>query len=166
MSMLGEWLGSTGRVTTPLIKKDGQLVPATWDEALDLVARRLGTYKGHAFVAMASAKCTNEENYILQKFARQVMGTNNVDHCARLCHAPSVTGLVQSFGSGAMTNPIADMAKTTRQFDAANGGESPAPGFIEFLKHAVETCPPGNPFAEELREVAGDVFATLEAPKG
>ena len=55
---------------------------------------------------IASAKCTNEENYIAQKFARAVLGTNNVDHCARLCHAPSVAGLAQSFGSGAMTNSI------------------------------------------------------------
>jgi len=58
---------------------------------------------------IASAKCTNEENYVIQKFARAVLGTNNVDHCARLCHAPTVAGLAQSFGSGAMTNSISEI---------------------------------------------------------
>ena len=99
------------RLTTPLVKRDGQFVPATWDEALDLVAQRLTGHKGEAFAAMASAKCTNEENYVLQKFARLVMQTNNIDHCARLCHSPSVAGLVQSLGSGAMTNTIAEIAQ-------------------------------------------------------
>ena len=98
------------RLTSPLVKENGEFVKAGWDEALDLVARKLVPYKGDAFAAMASAKCTNEENYVFQKFVRQVMGTNNVDHCARLCHAPSVAGLAQSFGSGAMTNTIAEIA--------------------------------------------------------
>ncbi|MCR4412187.1 MAG: formate dehydrogenase subunit alpha [Thermoguttaceae bacterium] len=94
------------RLTAPLVRKNGRLVPATWDEALDAVARGFAPHRGHRFAAIASAKCTNEENYVIQKFARAVMGTNHVDHCARLCHAPSVTGLVQSLGSGAMTNSI------------------------------------------------------------
>ena len=58
---------------------------------------------------ISSAKCTNEENYLIQKLARAVMGTNHIDHCARLCHAPSVAGLAQSFGSGAMTNSIGEI---------------------------------------------------------
>jgi len=58
---------------------------------------------------ISSAKCTNEDNYVIQKFARAVLGTNNLDHCARLCHAPTVVGLVQSFGSGAMTNSISEI---------------------------------------------------------
>ncbi|GAI54739.1 unnamed protein product, partial [marine sediment metagenome] len=58
----------------------------------------------------SSARCTNEDNYVAQKFTRAVLGTNNVDHCARLCHAPTVAGLAQSFGSGAMTNSIGDIA--------------------------------------------------------
>jgi formate dehydrogenase alpha subunit len=94
------------RLKSPLIRQDGKLVEATWEEALDLVAGKLAKYEGDQFAAIASGKCTNEENYLIQKFARKVMGTNNVDHCARLCHAPSVTGLGQSFGSGAMTNSI------------------------------------------------------------
>jgi len=94
------------RLTTPLVRRNGELAEATWDEALDLVASRLGDYKKDEVAVISSAKCTNEDNYVIQKFARAVLGTNNVDHCARLCHAPSVVGLVQSFGSGAMTNSI------------------------------------------------------------
>jgi formate dehydrogenase alpha subunit len=98
------------RLKLPLIRQDGKLVTATWEEALDLVVSKLAKYKGDQFAAIASAKCTNEENYLIQKFARKVMGTNNVDHCARLCHAPSVAGLAQSFGSGAMTNSINEIS--------------------------------------------------------
>ena len=72
------------RLTTPLIKKEGEFVEATWDEAIDLVATRLGEYKGEQFDAISAARCTNEDNYVFQKFARGVMGTNTVDHCARL----------------------------------------------------------------------------------
>jgi len=94
------------RLTTPLIKKNGELTQATWDEALGLIAGRLDKYNGDEVGVIASAKCTNEENYIIQKFARVVLGTNNIDHSARLCDAPTLAGLGQSFGSGAMTNPI------------------------------------------------------------
>jgi len=68
----------------PLIKRGGEFAEATWEEALDLVASRLAGYKGEEFAAISSARCTNEENYVLQKFTRAVMGTNNIDHCARL----------------------------------------------------------------------------------
>lgn len=72
------------RLTSPLIKKDGEFVEASWDEALDLVAEKFSQYKGRQFAALASAKCTNEDNYLIQKFTRVVMQTNTVDHCARL----------------------------------------------------------------------------------
>ncbi len=78
------------RLATPLIRdqKGGALRPASWDEALELVATRLNTIRAEsgpdALGFLASAKCTNEENYLLQKLARAVVGTNNVDHCARL----------------------------------------------------------------------------------
>ncbi len=72
------------RLKTPLIKKDGQFVEATWDEALDLLASKLNECKGSQFAAISSAKCTNEDNYVFQKFTRGVMGTNSIDHCARL----------------------------------------------------------------------------------
>jgi formate dehydrogenase major subunit len=103
------------RLTNPLIKRNGKFEIATWEEALDLVAKKMMEIKEKIvdnedyFGFIASAKCTNEDNYVMQKFARAVMGTNNVDHCARLCHAPTVAGLVQSFGSGAMTNSIDEM---------------------------------------------------------
>ena len=76
------------RLTAPLIRKGGELVESTWDEALDLVATKLASIKaedgGDAMGMLVSAKCSNEENYLGQKLMRQLLGTNNVDHCARL----------------------------------------------------------------------------------
>jgi len=103
---INEFVHHPERLTTPLIKHNGEFTEATWDEALDLVADRLASYGGKEVAVISSAKCTNEENYVIQKLARAVLGTNNVDHCARLCHSPTVAGLVKSFGSGAMTNSI------------------------------------------------------------
>jgi len=107
-----EFINHPERLTTPLIKRNGQFSEATWEEALDLVADKLAEYKGNEVAVISSAKCTNEENYIIQKLARAVLGTNNIDHCARLCHASSVVGLGQSFGSGAMTNSIEEITRT------------------------------------------------------
>ena len=76
------------RLTTPLIKKDGQFVEASWSEAISLVAEKLGSIKkvhgADSIALLSSARCTNEDNYLLSKFARAVIGTNNIDHCARL----------------------------------------------------------------------------------
>jgi formate dehydrogenase alpha subunit len=105
-----DFVNHEDRLESPLIKKNGKFVSAGWDEALGLVANKLGGYRPDELAVISSAKCTNEDNYIAQKFARAVLKTNNVDHCARLCHAPTVTGLVQSFGSGAMTNSINEFA--------------------------------------------------------
>jgi predicted molibdopterin-dependent oxidoreductase YjgC len=79
-----EFIHHQDRLTKPLIKKDGKFVESSWDEALDLVATKLAQHRGDEFAFLASAKATNEENYIFQKFTRAVMGTNSVDHCARL----------------------------------------------------------------------------------
>jgi formate dehydrogenase alpha subunit len=106
---ISEFVHHPERLTTPLIRRDGKLTEASWDEALDLVAEKLRGYRGDEIAVISSAKCTNEENYVLQKLGRAVLGTNNVDHCARLCHAPTVAGLVKSFGSGAMTNSIGEI---------------------------------------------------------
>ncbi len=99
------------RLTHPLIRRGGRLVPASWDEALALVAGRMREIQdkhGPDSVAVfSSAKTTNEENYLAMKLTRAVFKTNNVDHCARLCHASTVAGLAATFGSGAMTNSIA-----------------------------------------------------------
>ncbi len=72
------------RLATPLIKNNGRFDKASWDEALDLIAKNFTANKGEQFAAFTSAKCTNEENYLLQKFTRAVMRTNTIDHCARL----------------------------------------------------------------------------------
>ncbi len=98
------------RLTVPLIKKNGKFEESGWEEALDLIAGKFKINKNGLFACFSSAKCTNEENYVIQKFTRAVMGTNNIDHCARLCHAPSVSGLAQSLGSGAMTNSIDEIS--------------------------------------------------------
>ncbi len=102
------------RLRFPLIRKNGRLERAEWNEALDLIAAKLthirDKYGPDALGVLSSAKCTNEENYLLMKFARAVLKTNNVDHCARLCHSSSVIGLNHAFGSGAMTNSIAELA--------------------------------------------------------
>ncbi|OHB65859.1 MAG: formate dehydrogenase subunit alpha [Planctomycetes bacterium RBG_13_60_9] len=101
------------RLTRPLIRKNGVLDPASWDEALDLVVSRLRAIQvahGPDSIAFfSSAKTTNEENYLMMKLARAVFKTNNVDHCARLCHSSTVLGLAATFGSGAMTNSISCM---------------------------------------------------------
>jgi formate dehydrogenase alpha subunit len=105
-----EYQMSNERLVKPLIKENGKFREASWDEALDLVAEKLSgikdKYGSNAIAGLSSARCTNEENYIFQKFIRATIGTNNVDHCARLCHASTVAGLARAFGSGAMTNSI------------------------------------------------------------
>jgi len=105
-----EFIHSPDRLTTPLIKKNGKFEPATWDEAYDLIAKKLKSYKPDEMACLASARVSNEENYAMMKFARGVLKTRHIDHCARLCHASTVAGLAASFGSGAMTNSIGDIA--------------------------------------------------------
>ena len=103
------------RLTQPMIRKNGKMVPASWDEALDLIVskfKEIQAASGNDSVAFfSSAKTTNEENYLMMKLARAVFKTNNVDHCARLCHSSTVLGLAATFGSGAMTNSISCMEK-------------------------------------------------------
>jgi formate dehydrogenase alpha subunit len=128
---IAQFVHSPERLTTPLIRKKGKLTEATWDEALDLIAEKLKGYAPDEMAVISSAKCTNEENYVIQKFGRAVLGTNNVDHCARLCHAPTVAGLAQTFGSGAMTNSIGDIKEAACIFSiGSNTTEShPVIGF-------------------------------------
>ncbi|HAS54006.1 MAG TPA: hypothetical protein DCS42_07695 [Nitrospiraceae bacterium] len=82
------FINSPDRLKTPLIKKDGKFAEATWEETFDYVATRLGAIKSKhgpdAIGGLSSARCSNEENYLFQKFMRAAIGTNNVDHCARL----------------------------------------------------------------------------------
>ncbi len=104
------------RLRTPLIRKDGVLVPASWDEALDFIAAKLTAIRAQhgadAIAGISSARCTNEENYLMQKFFRAVIGTNNIDGCARVCHAPTALGMQRTFGLGAATNSIEDLQHT------------------------------------------------------
>lgn len=108
-----QFINHQDRLKTPLIKEEGRFREASWEEALNLIVDKVNmTKKNHgsgAFAGLSSAKCTNEENYMMQKFMRAVIGTNNVDHCARLCHASTVAGLAAAFGSGAMTNSIPEV---------------------------------------------------------
>ena len=104
------------RLRVPLIRKNGVLEEATWDEAYSVVAERLTsireTHGPDAVAGISSARCTNEENYLMQKFIRAVMGTNNIDGCARVCHSPTALGMQKSFGTGAATNSIKDLELT------------------------------------------------------
>ena len=96
------------RLTEPLIRRNGKLEPATWDQALDLITERLSGYDGDSFATLCSAKATNEDGYIQQKFSRLVMQSNHIDHCTRLCHSPSVEAMLTSLGSGATSNSYVD----------------------------------------------------------
>ena len=102
-----EFVHHPERLRTPLIRKNGELVPASWDEALDLVADKLVEYRG-SVATLACAKSTNEDAYIQQKLFRAVLGTNNIDHCTRLCHSPSVAAMLRALGSGATSNSYTD----------------------------------------------------------
>ncbi|MCB9595066.1 MAG: formate dehydrogenase subunit alpha [Sandaracinaceae bacterium] len=112
-----EYSRSGDRLTSPLMRtEDGTFREASWDEALDFVATRLTEIKAahgpEAFAAISSSRCTNEENYLAQKFTRVVMGTNSIDNCSRVCHSPSAFGLGKSLGTGAGTNSFEDIEHT------------------------------------------------------
>lgn len=105
------------RLRKPLIKQaDGRFAEATWAEAYDHIFANLTRIKkdhgGNAVAGISSARCTNEENYLMQKFIRVVMGTNNIDCCARVCHSPTAWGMQKSFGTGAATNSVEDLEYT------------------------------------------------------
>jgi predicted molibdopterin-dependent oxidoreductase YjgC len=95
------------RVLRPMVRREGRWLPVSWEEALEAAAEGLARHRGR-FGALASAKATNEDGYLIQKLCRVVMGTNNVDHCTRLCHSPSVEAMLVSMGSGATSNSYAD----------------------------------------------------------
>lgn len=142
------------RLTAPLIRRERQQPgkrtaatgpddwrEATWDEALDVVAERLldlcARYGPDSITANACAKATNEDNYLLQKFLRQIIGTNNIDHCARLCHAGSVSGLQLAIGSSAMSNSIAEMEHLECFIVIGSNTAETHPVIATFLKQAV-----------------------------
>jgi predicted molibdopterin-dependent oxidoreductase YjgC len=103
-----EFVNQASRLRNPLIRRGGTLEQATWDEALDYVAARLGEYKGNGFALLTSPNSTNEEHYLAQKFARTVMRTNNVDQASN-SQPELVLGLESSLGYPAATNSIWDL---------------------------------------------------------
>ncbi len=144
-----DYVRHPGRVKTPLIRanrSEGRRAPAvwreaSWDEALDFVADELvriaQSHGGNAIAAYASAKATNEDNYVFQKVWRALFQSNNVDHCARLCHAGSVTGLQLSIGSSAMSNSIAEMENLEAFIVTGSNTTETHPVISNFLKKAV-----------------------------
>lgn len=144
-----DYVKHPGRVKTPLIRAnrdEGRSAKpiwreATWDEALDYVADELvhiaQKYGGDALASYASAKATNEDNFVFQKVMRALLQTNNVDHCARLCHAGSVTGLQLSIGSSAMSNSIAEMEHLEAFIVTGSNTTETHPVIANFLKRAV-----------------------------
>ena len=108
-----DFVNSPDRLTKPLIREGSKFREATWDEALQLIARRLSEIKSahgpDAIALISSSKCTNEESYLMQKLARAVVGTNNIDNCSRYCQAPATTGLFRTVGYGGDSGSIRDI---------------------------------------------------------
>ena len=142
------------RLTVPLIRRTpqspGHRTPAkypddwreaTWAEALDLVVSRLlelrWKYGPDSLTCNVCAKATNEDNYMLQKYMRAIIGTNNVDHCTRLCHAGSVKALQLAIGSSAMSNSIAEMKSLECFIITGSNTAENHPVIATFLKEAV-----------------------------
>ena len=141
-----DFVHSPDRLTTPLVRnaETGELEPATWDDALSLVASKMGALRdefgGQSLAAFACARSANEDIYMLQKMARTAFKTNNIDNCARVCHGPSVAGLAQTLGSGAMTNPITDIAQNAEVIMLVGSNPEEAHPVIGMqIRHAVET---------------------------
>ena len=136
-----DFVSSEKRLTTPLIKRDGKFESATWEQALEMIAEKLNEtksrYGADSIGGLSSAKCTNEENYVFQKFIRAGIGTNNVDHCARLCHASTVAGLARAFGSGAMTNSIDELKNAECIFVIGSNTTEAHPVIALSIKEAV-----------------------------
>ncbi len=115
---------------------------ATWEEVLDMIGKRFGGIQkqhGHSTLAgFGSAKCSNEEAYLFQKLVRAGFGTNNVDHCTRLCHASSVAALMETIGSGAVTNVFADVARADLALIAGSNTTANHPVAATFIKQAAK----------------------------
>ena len=103
-------VNSADRLTKPLIREGDKFREASWEEALGLVARRLSEIKAQTdrtpSACISSSKCTNEESYLMQKLARAVVGTNNIDNCSRYCQSPATTGLFRTVGYGGDSGSI------------------------------------------------------------
>ncbi|HBM15085.1 MAG TPA: formate dehydrogenase subunit alpha [Lentisphaeria bacterium] len=137
-----QYSGHKERLKSPMIRRGNSLVECSWNEALAFTAEKLKEIKsihgGADMIAgMSSARCTNEDNYLFQKFMRTVIGTNNVDHCARICHGSTVASMLTSLGSGAMTNAIADFEKADVIFVTGSNTTETHPVIATAIKRAV-----------------------------
>ena len=159
-----DYIHHKDRLTTPLIRKNGKLEKASWEEALQLISDKFNQFKkesgSDSLGILSSAKCTNEENYLLMKFARAVLGTNNVDHCARLCHSATVAGLAQAFGSGAMTNSIEEIANASVIYLTGSNTSENHPIIALEIKKAV-TKNGAKLIVADPREIELTRYATL-----
>ncbi len=137
-----EFVNHPERLKHPMIREGDTLRRTSWDEALGLTAARLGAIRSDhgpdSIGILSSAKCTNEENYLMMKFARAVLGTNNIDHCARLCHSSTVGGLAAAFGSGAMTNSIREIAEASVLFVIGSNTTEQHPMIAMHMLEAVD----------------------------
>ena len=110
-----DYVNSPDRLTRPLIRRGNAFHEASWDEALDLVACRFSEIKTtsgpDSLAFISSSKCTNEESYLMQKLARAIIGTNNIDNCSRYCQAPATTGLFRTVGYGGDSGSISDIER-------------------------------------------------------
>lgn len=104
------------RLNSPMIKRNGEFEKVSWDEVYDYIANKLNGFKKEfgpdSMAGISSSRCTNEENYLMQKFYRAVINTNNIDGCARVCHSPTALGMQRTYGTGAATNSIDDLKDT------------------------------------------------------
>ncbi|MPZ45823.1 MAG: formate dehydrogenase subunit alpha [Betaproteobacteria bacterium] len=153
-----DYVNHPQRLTRPLIRKPG--IPksadfvmdpanplevfreASWEEALDLTAARLreirDTHGKRALAGFGSAKGTNEEAYLFQKLVRTGFGSNNVDHCTRLCHASSVAALLEGIGSGAVSNQVSDVLRAEVIFLIGANPTSNHPVAATWIKNAIK----------------------------
>ena len=159
-----DYIHHKDRLTTPLIRKKGKLKKASWEEAYQLISSKFTQIKkengSDSLAVLSSAKCTNEENYLLMKFGRAVLGTNNVDHCARLCHSATVAGLAQAFGSGAMTNSIKELANASAIYLTGSNTTENHPIIALEIKKAV-TKNGAKLIVADPREIELVKYATL-----
>src|SRR5258707_2828054 len=131
-----DFVNRPDRLTTPLIREGDKFREASWDEALQLIARRFSEIKNahgaDSLAFISSSKCTNEESYLMQKLARAVVGTNNIDNCSRYCQAPATAGLFRTVGDGGGPRP-------------PSGLPPPGPPLLLPRRHRPRPTPPGRP---------------------
>jgi formate dehydrogenase major subunit len=142
------YTNSDDRLTQPLVKEDGEFREASWDEALERVVEGLSGIRAEsgadALGFVASSKATNEDNYVMQRFAREVIGTNNIDNCNRLCHAATVSGLSSTLG-----------------FGSASGGGNAIEGSDCYLMTGTNTTESHPVYATKIKQNVKDNDADL-----